>query len=253
MTFNRTTMPTSTPLRRGLGAMAGLMMGLSALPAMAASCETTQVEFTVTQGDASIKGFCDSGNDSWNDTTEVFSLTGWVTAQKVEDGAAGPQGGTVPSFDAAPVSRGDGTWSISNPGAYADLVLVLKQASGFGAFRLDAGQALSGSWSTEGPGGSVGVLSHATLWYRPDGARIEIGLPGGDVCCPCGGVQTFSLLSTTSDCDVDDTGPIVRDDEVFPGTGGEGVGVVPLPAAGWMLLGGMGLLGGLGWRRSRRA
>ncbi|MGC8733233.1 MAG: VPLPA-CTERM sorting domain-containing protein, partial [Halothiobacillaceae bacterium] len=81
--------------------------------------------------------------------------------------------GTV-SFLQAPTGGGD-LWSVSNPHGYSDIIVVIKQANAFGAFLLDASAALSGTWLTNGPGQSVGGLSHASVYYT--GSPSPVPLP----------------------------------------------------------------------------
>lgn len=107
---------------------------------------------------------CFDGNDTntITPTFDLFGQTGWILADKSDDGTSGdqsivftdaPQGGeSVP-----------GNWAISLLPAGTDVVVTLKQSESFAAFLLTA---TSGLWDTVGPGATVNGLSHASIYYN---------------------------------------------------------------------------------------
>lgn len=136
---------------------------------------------------------CFTGNDSnqVDAAFEMFGKTGWVLADKNDDGSSGTQ---KVSFALGP--RNDtkaGAWMLSDRSSVSDIVVTLKAGSGFGAFLLDA-VSTAGLWS------SSKELSHASVYYT--------GKPNSPA-------------------------------------------PVPLPAAAWLLLAGMGGLGAAAHRRKR--
>ena len=154
------------------------VLSLGAQAADALSCSTSQVKFTLTQGspDQALGATCvDSANDlnTINSSYSLFSLTGWTLG----DSTGSSAGTGKVSFASAPTG-GSTTWSILNPLGYTDLVVVIKQANVFGAFLLDASAALSGSWLTNGPGQSVGGLSHASVYYTGTPSAVPLPATG---------------------------------------------------------------------------
>ncbi len=79
------------------------------------------------------------------------------------------------TFTDAPASGDNpGTWGISDPtGIASQVVIVLKQSNSWAAFLVSA---LSGNWTTSGPGRSTQGLSHADVWYKP-GDTTDVPLP----------------------------------------------------------------------------
>ncbi len=200
---------------------AGLLM---AGPTAASVCVTDRVRYDLTQGavDPAWASHCTHGNDQFRANSVLFDLTGWMMAYKIDDPLTGSPritaaGGDAPRLVATLGADGTGAWAVDNPAGYDDMILVLKQGPTYGAFRLTTDRPMWGSWGTTGPGdGSVNALSHATLWFRPDGPTTACAGPCLDQIPPRGEIA-----------------------------------VIPLPAAGWMLLGALGLLAGLrrAWRR----
>ena len=231
------------PLRRlSILALGWALLMAVAGPAAASVCVTGNVSYTLTQGtvDPVWASLCDRGNDMhWNADSMLFGLAGWAVAHKVDDPlAARPRtdmaGGDAPRLATAPSGDGTLSWGVENAAGYNDLILVLKQGPTFGAFRLNPDGPLWGRWGTTGPGqGALNDLSHATLWFRPDG-------PTSGPTSACGSLAQTGLMTVAGGC-LDQTTP------------GAEVAVVPLPAAGLMMLAALGLLGGLGLRRARRA
>lgn len=157
--------------------MAAGAFALAAQAADALSCSAGGVTFTLTQGapDVAAGASCTGGNDlnTITSTYSLFSLTGWTLGDSTGSSAGD---GTV-SFLQAPTGGGD-LWSVSNPHGYSDIIVVIKQANAFGAFLLDASAALSGTWLTNGPGQSVGGLSHASVYYTGSPSTVPLPATG---------------------------------------------------------------------------
>lgn len=153
-------------------------MALTAQAASALSCATSQVTFTLTQGspDHTAGATCVNSANDLNTITSSYSLFG-MTGWTLGDSTGSSAGTGKVSFSQAPTG-GSTTWSILNPLGYTDLVVVIKQANGFGAFLLDAKAALSGTWLTNGPGQSVGGLSHASVYYTGDPSAVPLPATG---------------------------------------------------------------------------
>ena len=207
----------------GAAALA-LAAGTGAGPAAAATCPVGNVTFTLEQGSPGTATVveCNGPNDTQFARVGGF-LDGWTMGEKIE--GEGREGDGRVSFLIAP-EPGNQIWSVNNPGALSEIILVLKQGPAFGAFRLDTTQTLSGSWSTSGPGnGATNGLSHTTLWYRES--------------CPSGTTATLSVTSTSGSSCGRSGAP----------SDGPGFATMPLPASGWLSLAAFAVLGLVGWRR----
>lgn len=149
--------------------------------ASAATCSIGNASFTLNPAVGSAE--CYSGNDTntIDDAFEMFSMTGWVLADKNDDMNSGDQSIMFDGSVADNVANGTkgGDWAITSLAA-SKVVVTLKAGNQFGAFLVDS---LTGTWS------ATKDLSHSSIYY----------IPGG-------------------------------------GVGGQ----VPLPAAGWMLIAGLG-------------
>ena len=153
--------------------------------AQAATCAAGGITYTVTQDAPGMimSDDCRSGNDK-----PTLVGEGWTLGDATDGGGDG-------SVTLALVGQ---LWSILNPNGYTDILIAFKHATSFGAFGVDTGNPLTGSWGTLGPAASVNDLSHASVFYKAG--------------------------------------------EVPP---------IPLPAAGWLLLAGIGGLAAM--RRRRKA
>ena len=159
----------------------GFATGASAATCNAMSGPHTVV-YNLTQGnpDAVMAATCVSyANDSntIDSSYDIFGMTGWTLAAKAGDESGGD--GNV-SFVAGPTNFGSPNWSLSNPNNYSEIFITLKQANSFASFLLDTTMALSGLWSTSGPGNSLQGLSHASVYYRGTPPSV-VPLPAGVV------------------------------------------------------------------------
>ncbi|WP_223115883.1 VPLPA-CTERM sorting domain-containing protein [Paracoccus amoyensis] len=150
----------------------------------AATCTSGKVKYTLTQGnpDAVIASSCQSGNDT-NTIDADWSLggiSGWTLADKTDNDDAYVDGGFA-SF-----STSDRTWSVENPLGYEYVMVTLKQANTFAAFLLNSAELLSGLWLTEGPGKSIGGLSHASVYFAGETQPAPVPLPAGALLLPAG-------------------------------------------------------------------
>ncbi|MCZ0960219.1 VPLPA-CTERM sorting domain-containing protein [Paracoccus benzoatiresistens] len=168
--------------------IAASVLALTCGAAQAATCTQSgkksdqEVTYTLTQGnpDAVVASACYSGTDKEKDMSGLVlgGVTGWKLADKTDDGSDYLDGG----FD----QFGASTWSILNPLGYQSVLVTLKQSDSFAAFLLDAKAVLSGTWWTEGPGKSVGGLSHASVYFAGEPAPAPVPLPAGAALLPAG-------------------------------------------------------------------
>jgi hypothetical protein len=165
--------------------IAASILALTCGAAHAATCTQGSVNYTLTQGspDAVQAYQCYSGNDT-NTIDANFSLggkTGWMLADKTDDGNAYLDGG-FDTFTMSPTY----SWSVLNPLGYDFVMVTLKQGSSFAAFLLDSAADLSGNWFTQGPGKSTGGLSHASVYFSGEPAPAPVPLPAGAALLPAG-------------------------------------------------------------------
>ncbi|MFK7753252.1 MAG: hypothetical protein AB8B51_11960 [Sedimentitalea sp.] len=174
-----------------MSAVAVLGMGLGS-SAMALTCTASSggpqtVDYELTQGDPdmALGVTCVSNSNDTNTIDAAFSLfgeTNWILAAKSDGGGDGNI-----SYGDTPVNFGTDSWSLNNPNGYSQVIITLKQGNSFAAFLLDTSEALSGLWSTSGPGGSQQGLSHSSVYYRGAGTPPPPNIP-----LPAGGVLLLS-------------------------------------------------------------
>lgn len=185
---------------------------LSGGTASAATCNLT--DFTIGSKNASACEGPLQGNDSNRNLDGLFKRDGWTEIVKVDDSSGTEtDGGVTVSFV---LGDGDdersGSWSVTGWGSGQNAVMaVLKGGPNFSAYLLDVGKGVSGRWTTQSlvnGGGKSAGLSHLTLY------SVE-----ADISTTVAGSPDPSPVSSPSP--------------------------VPLPAAGWLLLAGLGGLAAL--------
>ena len=159
----------------GVALSAAVMLFASLNAASAAVCGN--VDYTLTQDGTTLTPICGSPNEEG--ASQYAPVNGWSLADTYGGGPATTSG--------ADLTLTGQNWSVTNSGMFPELAIALKQGNGFAFYELNLTAALSGMWSTAGPGNSTNDYSHINLWVR------------GNPTTP-----------------------------------------VPLPAAGWMLLAGLG-------------
>lgn len=159
-------------------AAVAVFLGLMSMPASAVTCGN--VTYGLVQDGVTLTGVCSDGTgNAGNDTPENVNavapggIDDWVLADKSDDNSATP----LASFGSLPApSQTD--WSVLNPNNYASLLVTLKHGNSYAAFVLDLSKALSGTWSTQGPGNSANDLSHASLFVAGDPAPVPLPAAG---------------------------------------------------------------------------
>jgi len=161
--------------------------------AYAATCPAQSgpqtVIYDVTQGnpDAITDVVCVSNANDTNTidaTYTLFGETGWILANKTDGGG----NGNIDYVD-APANLGSTDWSLDNPNMYSEIAITFVQGNSFAAFELDTSVALSGSWTTSGPGGSQQGLSHSSVYYRVSMTPVPIPAAGGLMVFALGGLS----------------------------------------------------------------
>jgi hypothetical protein len=164
---------------------------LLAAPASAVTCGN--VTYGLIQDGTALAGVCSPGTGSLgNDTpTNVNAvspggISSWILADKSDGG--GDQSATF----ALPVpASGQTTWAVLNPDNYPSILVTLKQGNSFAAFVLDMTKALSGTWSTSGPGGSSNDLSHGSVFVDGTPAPIPVPAAGLLLASAIGGIAVL--------------------------------------------------------------
>lgn len=140
-------------------------LALSAGAASAATCDTGDVVFNLTQtGGSPTTDACGFGNDEGNGgwgKTNGWDLT---DSSPSDDGGSG--------FD---LILSGNTWSITGADGYDAIAIAFKQSTSYVVFMLDMVATLSGEWSIAGPSRSVMVFSHVNGWTT--GSPSEVPLP----------------------------------------------------------------------------
>ncbi|MEL7461949.1 MAG: VPLPA-CTERM sorting domain-containing protein [Pseudomonadota bacterium] len=204
-------------MRRLTFLAAGFMLLSGAAHAATVPCG----KFDITVNPSST-GTCLAGNDTGangiSQTDTLFQKTGWVFSQKINDAgaddtgqAAGVQGDRAITFDNKIVDGGS-MWSLIDASIADFIMITIKQSNNIAAFLIDIG-ASSGTWEVAKDGNVIQDISHSAVFYIPK--------DGSDP--------------------TDPTDPNDPNDPPSP---------VPLPAAGWLLLGTLGGLAAM--RRGRK-
>lgn len=174
-----------------LSAAAGLAV-MAALPANAATVTCGKVTYGLIQDGIALTGVCGTDNNDFAANVNLVSPAPgggvWVLADKSDDAGSGNQ----EAMFANPVpASGQTTWAVLNPFNYPSLLVTLKQSNTYATFALDMTKALSGTWSTSGPGKSVNDLSHASVFVSGEPAPIPVPAAGFLLVTAVGGLAAL--------------------------------------------------------------
>lgn len=185
------------------------------------------VNFTIGDLDASECNGAFGANESNSDLDGIFDFAGWKEIVKVDAPASSgtANGVTLTLTDNGSTS---GTWSVDDWGGFTTVMAILKGGPSFSAYLLDTTAGIGGKWTTEGlltgggPQRTVGIIGNNPRKQRDTSPGLSH-------------MTLYSYGGATAGAVSDEiTGPAP----------------VPLPAAGWLLLAG---LGGLAAPRRRKS